>query len=154
MGSGREWNTCLMITNDVASVVLFVNWLECFRAIWAGLETKETLLLVPQDSCLQKLFILRLLDTIGSQIVFFLNFYRNLPQYSCCSIRATDIKHIMTSLIKAITSVLKASTDIIPARPIRLAERKVITSDPDFISDTHLRQNVQFADKNNVCYPL
>ena len=39
-----------MKTNDVASVVLFVNWLECFREIWAGLETKETLLLVPQDS--------------------------------------------------------------------------------------------------------
>jgi hypothetical protein len=36
--------------------------------------------------------ILRLLDTIGSQIVFFLNFYRNLPQYPCCSIRATDKK--------------------------------------------------------------
>jgi hypothetical protein len=42
-----QWNTCLMKTNDVASVVLFVNWLECFREIWAGLETKETLLLVP-----------------------------------------------------------------------------------------------------------
>jgi hypothetical protein len=40
-----------MKTNDVASVVLFVNWLECFREIWTGLETKETLLLVPQDSC-------------------------------------------------------------------------------------------------------
>ena len=38
-------------TKDVASVVLFVNWLECFRDIWAVLETKETLLLVPQDSC-------------------------------------------------------------------------------------------------------
>ena len=36
-----------MKTNDVASVVL----LECFREIRAGLETKETLLLVPQDSC-------------------------------------------------------------------------------------------------------
>jgi hypothetical protein len=35
----------------LASVVLFVNWLECFREIWAELETKETLLLVPQDSC-------------------------------------------------------------------------------------------------------
>jgi hypothetical protein len=46
-----QWNTCLMKTNDVASVVLFVNWLECFREIWARLETKETLLLVPQDSC-------------------------------------------------------------------------------------------------------
>ena len=32
------------------------------------------------------------LDTIGSQIAFFLNFYRNLPQYPCCSIRATGIK--------------------------------------------------------------
>ena len=40
-----------MKTNDVASVVLFVNWLECFREIWAGLETKETLLLVVQESC-------------------------------------------------------------------------------------------------------
>ena len=47
---------------------------------------KENLFLI------QKLFILRLLDTIGSQIAFFLNFYRNLPQYPCCSIRATDIK--------------------------------------------------------------
>ena len=27
-------------------------------------------------------------------------------------------------------------------------------SDPDFICDTHQRENVQFADKNNVCYPL
>jgi hypothetical protein len=36
---------------------------------------KENLFLI------QKLFILRLLDTIGSQIGFFLNFYRNLPQY-------------------------------------------------------------------------
>jgi hypothetical protein len=27
-----------------------------------------------------------------SQIAFFLNFYRNLPQYPCCSIRATGIK--------------------------------------------------------------
>jgi hypothetical protein len=40
----------------------------------------------------------------------------------------SDVKHIMTSLIKTITSVLKASTDIIPARPIRLAEIKAITS--------------------------
>jgi hypothetical protein len=31
-----------MKTNDVASVVLFVDWLERFREIWAGLETKET----------------------------------------------------------------------------------------------------------------
>jgi hypothetical protein len=30
-----------MKTNDVASVVLFVNWLECFREIWAGLETRN-----------------------------------------------------------------------------------------------------------------
>jgi hypothetical protein len=44
-------NPCPMKTNDVASVVLFVNWLECFKEIWAGLETKETLLLVQQDSC-------------------------------------------------------------------------------------------------------
>ena len=36
-----QWNTCLMKTNDVASVVLFVNWLECFREIWAGLETTD-----------------------------------------------------------------------------------------------------------------
>ena len=43
---------------------------------------KEILFLI------QKLFILRLLDTIGSQIAFFLTFYRNLPQYPCCSIRA------------------------------------------------------------------
>jgi hypothetical protein len=42
---------------------------------------KENLFLI------QKLFILRLLDTIGSHIAFFLNFYRNLPQYPCCSIR-------------------------------------------------------------------
>ena len=41
---------------------------------------------------IHKLFILRLLDTFGSQITFFLNFYRNLPQYPCCSIRATGIK--------------------------------------------------------------
>ena len=41
---------------------------------------KENLFLI------QTLFILRLLDTIGSQITFFLNFYRNLPQYPCCSI--------------------------------------------------------------------
>ena len=47
---------------------------------------KENLFLI------QKLFILRLLDTIGSQIAFFLNFYRNLPQYPSCSIRATGIK--------------------------------------------------------------
>ena len=39
-----------------------------------------------------EIFILRLLDTFGSQIAFFLNFYRNLPQYPCCSIRATGIK--------------------------------------------------------------
>jgi hypothetical protein len=31
------------------------------------------------DFLFQKLFILRLLDTIDSQIAFFLNFYRNLP---------------------------------------------------------------------------
>jgi hypothetical protein len=30
-----------MKTNDVASVVLFVNLLECFREIWAGLETRD-----------------------------------------------------------------------------------------------------------------
>jgi hypothetical protein len=47
---------------------------------------KENLFLI------QKLFILRLLDTIGSQIDFFLKFNRNLPQYPCCSIRATDMK--------------------------------------------------------------
>jgi hypothetical protein len=40
---------------------------------------------------IQKLFILRLLDTIGSQIAFFLNFYRNLPQYPCCSIRTFQL---------------------------------------------------------------
>jgi hypothetical protein len=39
------------------------------------LEVQENLFLI------QKLFILRLSDTIGSQIAFFLNFYRNLPQY-------------------------------------------------------------------------
>ena len=36
---------------------------------------KENLFLI------QKLFILRLSDTIGSHIAFFLNFYRKLPQY-------------------------------------------------------------------------
>ena len=43
----------------------------------------------------------------------------------------SDIKHIMTSLIKTITSVLKASTDIITnilARPIWLAEKLAIMS--------------------------
>ena len=33
----------------------------------------------------------RLLETIGSQRAFFLNFSRNLPQHPCCSIRATGI---------------------------------------------------------------
>jgi hypothetical protein len=46
---------------------------------------KENLFLI------QKLFILRLLETIGSQRAFFLNFSRNLPQHPCCSIRATGI---------------------------------------------------------------
>jgi hypothetical protein len=35
-----------------------------------------------------EIIYLRLLDTIGSQIAFFLNFYINLPQYPCYSIRA------------------------------------------------------------------
>ena len=56
------------------------------KLLWHVVFIKENLFLI------QKLFILRLLDTIDSQIAFFLNFYRNLPQYPCCSIRATDIK--------------------------------------------------------------
>ena len=46
----------------------------------------------------------------------------------CRFIAQSDVKHIMTSLIKTITSVLKALIDIISARPIRLTEIKVITS--------------------------
>jgi len=33
-------------------------------------------------------------------------------------ISQSDIKHIMTSLVKTITSILKASTDIILNRPM------------------------------------
>jgi hypothetical protein len=64
----------------------WLSWKYRMNLLMHVVFIKENLFLI------QKLFILRLLYTIGSQIAFFLNFYRNLPQYQCCSIRATDIK--------------------------------------------------------------
>ena len=66
-------------TKDVASVVLFVNWLECFRDIWAVLETKETLLLVPQDSCCKIIWDwpFTLKGAMSRRNVFFFRRHRN-----------------------------------------------------------------------------
>ena len=62
----------------------------------------------------------------------------------CRFIGQSDIKHIMTSLIKAITSVLK--TDIISARPIRLTEIKVITSVLKALTDIISARPIRLAE--------
>ena len=70
---------------------------------------------------------LRLLETEIFRIFFCSNhtalIHKNIMSVrNSYAINQSDIKHIMTSLIRTITSILTASTDIITARPVGVAE--------------------------------
>ena len=84
--SDRKYVVELVAIGCLLACFQWLSWKYRLNLLRHVVFIKENLFLI------QKLFILRLLDTIGSQIAFFPNFYRNLPQYPCCSIRATDIK--------------------------------------------------------------
>jgi hypothetical protein len=65
----------LFVCRCLLACFQWLSWKYRLNLLRHVVFIKENLFLI------QKLFILRLLDTIGSHIAFFLNFYRNLPQY-------------------------------------------------------------------------
>jgi hypothetical protein len=80
--SDRKYVVELVPMGCLLACFQWLSWKYRLNLLRHVVFIKENLFLI------QKLFILRLLDTIGSQIAFFLNFYRNLPQYSTTYFRS------------------------------------------------------------------